>query len=607
MVNNAIAQRPDLQPPIGSSEQDTIEPGIMPLDTPATVSYVLLEDESKLFTQKDSFSWEDARHDPLGFGFAHLGNMGSAARALRIEINPSIGFNIGQFQFDPYLINQNTFRYYNQAVPVTKIKYSQSGKDDTYVKLDFGRSFSKGFNLSLHYSRINQVGEFAHQQQKNTSLGIGVWHDAPSGKYDAFYNLISNSVQAQENGGVVEPDSIGKEFNPDNTLPTFISEGITTHKHRVFLTKQIIHLLGDSASIGIDLWLKAKFQTGQYKYVDEDALTDSVYYGAFLTDDRGIRQYTFVREHEESFGMAMPWKALHSTVSGSIRYRGITLDQEPERRNLNELYFESQGEFQWVEPLRLKGDLSIGLGKATGNYRFSASAELNTSILGVIKGHWRIQSRQPYLFESKLYVSQIQVYSNSFRNPFSSEVGVEWDFPKQDLKAGLKWVILDDYIYFESNSRPAQLDNSFSVNQLYVVKGFDFKWIGVKFNGVWQPDANEILAIPETMMTGSLYGRINMIRKKLTVVPYVDMTWYSEYAGSSYFPVNGVYYLTGKSPIPDYFRIDVGLGTKINFLKAFVRLEDISGLIERKALHQADFYPHYRGYFRIGAEAGFYN
>ena len=125
-----------------------------------------------------------------------------------------------------------------------------------------------------------------------------------------------------------------------------------------------------------------------------------------------------------------------STVSGSILYHVITLDQEPEKRNLNELYFESQGEFQWVEPLRLKGNLSIGLGKATSNYSFSASAELNTSILGVLNGHWRIQSRQPYLFESKLFVSQIQVYSNSFRNPFSSEIGVEWDFPKQDLKAG---------------------------------------------------------------------------------------------------------------------------------------------------------------------------
>jgi len=52
----------------------------------------------------------------------------------------------------------------------------------------------------------------------------------------------------------------------------------------------------------------------------------------------------------------------------------------------------------------------------------------------------------------------------------------------------------------------------------------------------------------------------------------------------------------------------------INFLKAFVRMDDLIALtgiwqeeVNKRVLYQADFYPHYRGYFRIGIEAGFFN
>ena len=69
----------------------------------------------------------------------------------------------------------------------------------------------------------------------------------------------------------MEPDSIGKPFNPDFSLETFIQSGITNHKHRSFLTRQILHVVSDSSSIGMDLCLQAHYSTGLYKYVDEDA------------------------------------------------------------------------------------------------------------------------------------------------------------------------------------------------------------------------------------------------------------------------------------------------------------------------------------------------
>jgi hypothetical protein len=109
------------------------------------------------------------------------------------------------------------------------------------------------------------------------------------------------------------------------------------------------------------------------------------------------------------------------------------------------------------------------------------------------------------------------------------------------------------------------------------------------------------------MISASVFGRVRLFDKRLMVMPGVDFTYYSEYAGSSYFPVNGVYHLTNQASIPDYFRVDAGLGLNINFIKAYFRMEDIAGLFEDRALYQADFYPHYRAYFRFGLTVEFFN
>lgn len=616
VVTTVSAQQNDPELPIGSTRQDTVlEQGILPLDTAVPMTYVLISNPDQSFTFSDTFQWEDNKHIPILGYQAHLGNLGSATRSLAPSINNAIGFHTGWTQYDPYYLHQESFRYYNQDVPVSQIKYSQAGQEDTYLTLDFGRSFAKGFNLSVAYRRINQVGEFLHQRQKDTGFSVGLWHDAPSGKYDAFYNYLNNAIVAEENGGVSDPDSIGNPRWPDESIPVYLSNSpidasaITTHKHRSFLTKQIFHVLPDTSGFGMDIWLQGKFSTGLFKYVDEDIIESAItYYGpGYLLDERGIRQYTFLTENVWSAGVSLPWKAAHSTLNASLKYRGILLQQEPTERNITELYLDASGEFQWIEPLKLKGDLSLGLGQAEGVFSFHAEADLKTGILGHLLGYWSIASRKPYMVESTLYVSQQLVYQTDFLNPFTSEFGVTWDLRKEKMQAGVKWLLFDNYIYFDSIAFPQQREGSFSLRRLFLTKEFDYKKVGFKGSIFWQPDSPEEIAVPDLWYSASLYGRINIFDKKVVLMPGADITYNGGFNGISYFPVNGRYHLTDGADIPESFRIDVGIGLQIRFIKAFARMEDFVGLFKDRILYQADLYPHYRGYFKFGIEAGFFN
>ena len=597
---------------LGSTRTDSIPEGIMPLDTSVPMTYILITNPDAPVVFQDTFVWDDNRHYPFQGADAHLGNYGSASRSLTPVVRPRLGFQTGWFQYDATYIHEETFKYYSQDVPIAKIKYSQASQEDTYLTLNFGRSFARGLNLSIEYNRINQVGEFAHQRQKNTGFSIGLWHDAPSGRYDAFYNYLNNSAVTQENGGIAAPELIGEDNVPDASVPIYLTTNtntaVTTHKHRTFMTKQIFHLVPGEKSIGIDVWVKGSFSTGLFKYADEDAMIADSYYGDdFFTDPRGVRQYTFLSENEWSAGLSLPWKAAHSTIGGALRYRGIHLEQEPTERNINELYLEASGEFQWVEPLKLRGDLSLGFGQADGVFSFHADAELKTGLLGRLTGYWTLASTNPYLTQSTLYVSQEQVYASDFQNPLQSEIGVTWTIEKQLFEAGIKWLVYDHFIYFDSMRFPRQLDASFSLRRFYASKAFDFRSFGLKGSVYWQPDPKEELAIPEWWYTASAYGRIPIFDRKVILMPGADVTYSGGFTGVSYFPVNGVYHLSGGPAIPEMFRLDAGLGLEIHFIKAFIRFEDVVGLFKDRVLYQADFYPYYRGYFRIGFEAGFFN
>ncbi len=597
------------QNPIGSSAvEDTLASGILPLDTPVAMTYVLIADPDVMHSFSDTFSWDDNKHHPLLYHQSHLGNYGSPSRPLAPSINLKSGFSTGWDQYDPYFITADSFRYYNQNVPVAKIKYSQAGQEDTYLTLDFGRSFAKGFNLSFLYDRINQVGEFAHQHQKNTVFGLGVWHHSTSGRYDAFYNFISQGAVGEENGGIAAPELIGDTLFPDAIVPIHIMSGVTTHKHRLFTTKQILHLIADTSDFGIDIWLQGHFVSGLFKYVDEDAAMAAEYYKAeFLPDPRGIRQFTFHKEYQLTGGISLPWRAAHSTIHSSIRYRSILLQQEPLERTIKEMYWDASGHFQFIEPLELRGSMSFGLGQASGAFVFKAEGLLNTGILGKLEGYWSVLTRRPYMVETRLFVNQQLVYDFDFENPFTTEFGVGWNWEKQNLKAGIKWIVFDNYIFFDAGRKPVQPTQSFSLRRYHVSKDFDFNWIGIKGDFIWQPEARNELAIPELIYTASAYGRVKIFKKKVILMPGVDIVYHDKFRRVSYFPVIGRYHLMEGPDIPDYFRIDAALGIHINFLKVFARIEDLPGLWKPRVLYQSDYYPHYRGYIRIGVEAGFFN
>lgn len=594
--------------------QDSLNAGLMPFDTAVPVEFVLIGSPEIIRFKIDTLEWRDNRILPLEATDSYLGNYGSAWRNLTPGIlTRPIGFSTGWNQYDPYWVHHHSYPYYHQIVPVAIASYSQHTQDDTYLTIDFGRSFADGLNFSLKYIRSNQIGEYENQRQKNTGFGIGVWHKAPNGRYEAFYNFISNAAIAEENGGLIDTAIIGTGSLAPMRYPVYTLTGLSNYKYRSFLTKQIYGITPDSAGIGIDVFIQAKFGATLTKYTDTDQSTiGNGFYRSFLTDGRGVRQFAAINETELSGGLNFPLRRIRTIIEGAIRYRRLRVDQEPFNSKLHELYFDAKANFGLWERLSLRGDLSLGLGNATGALAFQAEGVLNTKLIGELIGRWKIQNRRPSMIESAIFVNELPIYTNDFRNPFTQEISVWWNWEKQQLKGGVEWLLFNNLIYFDSLRMPQQVDQLISLQRFSIKKNFEYRFIGLTGSAVWQPKPDDRLAIPDFIFSGSLYARLKLFRRLLTVMPGIDVNYTTAYTGVSYFPVNGVYHLAGKGQIPDYFRFDAGLTLKIKFIQFYVRMEDIVGLIREtqdkdRVLYQAEFYPHYPGYLRLGISSSFFN
>lgn len=591
---------------IGNSEVIDTTDGVLPVDTPVAMSYVLLDNPGKVYTVSDTFLWQDNQHHPLSFYQAHLGNYGSPTRFLIPQMHTAPGFDLGWHQFDPYFLHQDSFPYFNQSTPAVKARYSFTNIDNSYFDLVFGRSFANGFSMSLLYSRINQIGIYANQHQTNTAFGIGIHYSNPSGRYESFYNFISNTADQEENGGIANPELIFSDNLASLSIPVFI-QGHTRFRTRSFVTRQIIRTV-KREDLGLDLWVNAAYDSKQYSFTDPANNNDIAYYGPlYLNDERGIRQSTYLEKVSIEPGISFPWQSASSQVHSSIEFSRILYDQGALKNNFTEVYWKSGATFNWLKALVIKGNFDLGLGGAKGTFLFQAEGELDTDIAGKIRGYYKIHKQKPYAVHSSLFVNQQPVYSNDFAYPVTNEIGAVWNWQKQDLQVGVKWFVFDRFIYFDSVPVPVQLDESFSVRQVFGSKGFDFKWIGTRAEIYWQPESKAELAIPDLVMKGSLYGRFRLFDRKATVMPGIDVVYHSGYNGVGYFPATGQYHLTYDQPIPEYTRVDAALGVHINFLKLFVRMEDVEGLLKKRALYQADYYPHYTGYLRLGISAGFFN
>ncbi len=190
----------------GSGGGGSSQPGLLTRDT-SDIYYFYANNPNNIFAFSDSLLGNFHQYDPIrqqGFDHAHLGNLGSAHHQLFYQPNFRRGFDVGLHQFDLYQMKTADLRFYKITQAYTQAGYSQgSTQADAYTNLRFSRNFANGVNLSLEHRRINNTGAFDNQKATNSDVAFGLWFHNKYDTYDGFFTFVTNSVQQQDNGGLM--------------------------------------------------------------------------------------------------------------------------------------------------------------------------------------------------------------------------------------------------------------------------------------------------------------------------------------------------------------------------------------------------------------------
>ena len=78
-----------------------------------------------------------------------------------------------------------------------------SSEEGRVKAIRFSRNFANGVNFSIEHRRINNTGAYDNQKATNSDVAVGFWFHNKHNTYDGFFSYVTNSVQQQDNGGIM--------------------------------------------------------------------------------------------------------------------------------------------------------------------------------------------------------------------------------------------------------------------------------------------------------------------------------------------------------------------------------------------------------------------
>jgi len=248
-----------------------------------------------------------------------------------------------------------------------------------------------------------------------------------------------------------------------------------------------------------------------YKYVDEDSLS---YYGDFLLDDRGIRNFIQTDQIENTFSIRTFKLAkdnpnsLYGTneeiattqkdlIEVGINHTFTKLNQEPIDSNINNLFLFGKIEFTPSERLNIKTYGHLGTLRQIGDYYLKGDFLWDTKKLGKIEFSLTNQFYTPNLLQRQFYVTSQNAWQNDFNKVFENSLSASYTIPKLKTNVTANYHLIRNYIYYDNTARPKQDSSTLNIFQLILNNQIDVGRFHLQNTVYFQQATADVIRIPQ--------------------------------------------------------------------------------------------------------------
>ena len=546
------------------------------------------------------------------FEFLEFHNQGQAVNNLGYSFNnvypfPDIGFSAKQASY----FNIDDIDYFEVPTPTTEILYRTGLQQGQVLDALFTLNFSKRLNVSLSYKGLRSLGAYRQALVSNGNFRGTFQYRTKKNQYQMKGHLTSQDFFHQENGGLTAESLVNFiEDDPNFTTRARLDVNLTDSEsqfdgNRVYI-EQSYKLLSSKDSINNKDFSNLKVghiltnENKTYEFI-QGRLNTAVFGTANSSNPRNKKATSKITSNElnlefNSKYVLGKFKAKTNFTNYSYGYDTILNSNS----SVNRLKLEGNAisfGADWnakIKNFQLNADASItpGNGRLSGNFLKGEAVFVKDSVFSV-KGTLLLSSKSPN-FNTLLHQSEYDEYNwqNDFSNVNTRDIG--FDLKSKWLNASLNFTNLDNYTYFDEESKPQQFANQITYLKVKANREFKLGKFALDNTLMYQnvSSGSSVFRVPEFVTRNTFYYTDYWFKGKPMLVNLgVTFKYFTKYNANAYNPLLAEFRIQNDEQI-GFPTIDVFFNAQVRRTRLYFKVDNATSSLTDKNYFSAPNYPY---------------
>ena len=556
------------------------------------------------------------------FGLLSFSNQGQTFNTLSYDFSvfdaePGMGVSGKQFNY----LKKEEINYYEVPTPTTEILYRTGMQQGQVLDVLFTLNFSRRFNVGIAYRGLRSLGKFRNSLASHGNFRTLFSYRTQNERYEIRGHLAKQDLMNQENGGLttsalVDFISNDPNFKERGRLDVHLEDTETLFEGNRLYIEQDYKLFRNKENSQSKDFSNLKIghafthETQTYEFTQTTVNTNFFGSTSALSN---INDQLENKRIDNQFYLEFNSKYVLGTFRALANYSnyayGYAQDINPSTTPIstpkllgNSLGFGANWKaaiknFQFNSNLLITPGASLLSGNhffSEANYQKSENFRLNASLL--------LNSKSPN-FNSILYQSSYDNYN--WENPNFKKVhtrNLHVGIQTKWLSASADFSTIENYTYFDENSKPMQSGENISYMRLKASKEFTLGKFALDNTFLYQQVASgaAVFRVPEFVTRNTLYYTDYWFKgKPMKVQIGTTLNFFTSYKANAFNPLLNEFYLQNNTTI-GYPTLDVFFNAQVRRTRIYFKVDNVTSSFSQRNYFSAPNYPYRDFVIRFG-------
>lgn len=529
-----------------------------------------------------------------------LGNFGSPSQSLVFTPEDRLGPTLGYHVMDAYRFNIDSLDYYNTTRPYSVFSFHLGSKQEQVTQILLTENIKPNWNFAVQYRKTVSPGYYMVQRNNHDNACLTTNYKSTNQHYELNAAFVYNKEQHDENGGITTQAQLDSADYTDrktvnvayqNYLYSITRSSVFNVQRDFGVLLQHSYTWGrgdtlynqDSTSYTFKLVprfrITHKLEIGSEKHDFKDLIPDSLRYVGLFTHSFTNGGY-YVANSSDTVFSEQRWVKIDNRIllNGFFGKEGSQLEfnvgagnrfddfvtaygSGQSRANLVSNYLVGEIKKEALQPGQWFYNANTQFyvtGSDAGDFLLHAALgkDLQNNVGSLYAGFQQQLNSAPYNYT--MYANEYVTLQHSFNKESVTEAYGGLNFSKLRFSAGIKVMLMDNYVYLNQNELPAQFTNPFNITEVWLRKMFRIGRFVLDNELVYQTvTGNGPINLPTLVGRHQFSYEHSFFGNALRIATGVEVTYNTAYHPSGYDPLlnrfyyQNTYYLGNVYNFPD--------------------------------------------------------